>query len=72
MDEAEAKSRIDALEVRIAHQDRIIEELNTALTAQWKTIDGLTKQIERLADKMQQLDAGTAPSSADEAPPPHY
>lgn len=71
MDEAETGSRIDALEMRIAQQDRIIEELNAAVTGQWRKIDGLAEQIGRMADKMQQLDAST-PSQADEAPPPHY
>ena len=72
MDDAETMSRIDALEMRIAHQDRIIEELNAAVTGQWRTIDDLTTQIRRMADKMQQLDASTPSPAADEAPPPHY
>ena len=72
MGDAETMSRIDALEMRIAHQDRIIEELNAAVTGQWRTIDDLTTQIRRMADKMQQLDASAASPAADEAPPPHY
>jgi len=31
--------------VRIAYQDRIIEELNTSVTEQWRQIDDLTKQV---------------------------
>lgn len=64
-------ARIESLEARIAHQDRIIEDLNTAVTDQWKQIDALTKQIARMADRLQSMEQ-SAPSGAPEPPPPHY
>jgi len=48
MSEAETASRIVALEVRVAHQDRVIEDLNALVTEQWKQIDALAKQVERM------------------------
>jgi SlyX protein len=68
---ADIRARIEALEVRIAYQDRIIEDLNTSVTEQWRQIDNLTKQIERMADRLRQLD-DAPPSGEPEPPPPHY
>ena len=45
--------RIDTLETRLAHQDRMLEDLNATITAQWKEIEKLTRQIARLGDQMQ-------------------
>lgn len=65
-------TRIEALEVRIAHQDRIIEDLNNAVTDQWKQIDALTKQVARMADRLQRVEDSALPSDTPEPPPPHY
>jgi SlyX protein len=72
MSEADNSARIDALEMRIAHQDRIIEDLNTSVTAQWRQIDDLTKQIERMGQRLQQVEDNVPPSGESEPPPPHY
>jgi SlyX protein len=65
-------ARIEALESKVAYQERTIEELNGALTEQWKQIDQLTKQVDRLLDRIKRVEE-TAPSSpVDEPPPPHY
>ncbi|HEY6833207.1 MAG TPA: SlyX family protein [Pseudolabrys sp.] len=63
-------ARIDALEARVAHQDRTIEDLNETITAQWKEIEGLTRQIVRLGDQLQEV-RDRAPDGP-EPPPPHY
>jgi SlyX protein len=62
--------RIDALEAHIAHQDRTIEELNSALTGQWKQIEDLAYRVGRLTDELREFEssAGDGP----EPPPPHY
>jgi SlyX protein len=64
-------ARIEALETRIAHQERTIEDLNRSVTEQWERIDALTRQAERMAARLQQIE-GNVPSGEDEAPPPHY
>jgi SlyX protein len=63
--------RIEALEMRAAHQERIIEDLNQTITAQWQQIDRLTREIARLGDQIREAEAAAA-SSGPEAPPPHY
>jgi len=72
MNDAETvNTRIEQLETRIAHQDLTIEDLNKSVTAQWRQIDDLTKQVERMAARLQHVEANAAPGAA-EPPPPHY
>jgi SlyX protein len=71
MTDAATRARIEALETRIAYQDRTIEDLNTSVTEQWKRIDELSRQVGRMADRLQRVESN-APSGADEPPPPHY
>ena len=72
MTDAEALSRIEALETRIAHQERTIEILNTSVTEQWGQIDRLAKQVARMADRLQHVEDNVPSSDAPEPPPPHY
>jgi SlyX protein len=65
-------SRLEALEIRIAYQDEVIEELNKAVTAQWKEIDRLTRELAVLAERAAQAEQGTGTDPSDEPPPPHY
>lgn len=63
--------RIEALEMQAAHHDRAVEDLNATITAQWKEIDSLNRQLRRLSDQVAEIDAGNA-DGAPEPPPPHY
>ena len=72
MSEVEMSARIEALEVRIAYQDRTIEDLNSAVTAQWKQLDDLTKQVTRMADRLRNVEENAPSSGEPEPPPPHY
>jgi SlyX protein len=63
-------SRIDDLEMRVAHQEKMIGELNEVITAQWKKIDTLERQLKRLGEELSELDAGEAPAANQK--PPHY
>jgi uncharacterized coiled-coil protein SlyX len=62
--------RIDALESRLAYQDETIETLNQTITAQWKQIDMLSRQVAALSDRLEEA-ATQAPGPANERPP-HY
>ncbi|MEP2761222.1 MAG: SlyX family protein [Hyphomicrobiales bacterium] len=66
------KQSIDELEIRVAHQDRTMEELNEMFAAQWRTIDDMTRKIIFLENRLRSLEQDAdAPPSA-EPPPPHY
>ena len=45
--------RIDALEIRLSFQEETIEALNQTITAQWKQIDALTRQVAELKERLQ-------------------
>jgi SlyX protein len=62
-------SRLDTLEARFAQQEKVIADLNEVITAQWKQIDALGRQILQLREEYQNLDI---PRDRLEPPPPHY
>lgn len=64
-------ARIDALEIRIAHLDETIEALNTTITAQWKQIDALSREMLNLRERLEdaEMKSGAGPTHE---PPPHY
>ena len=68
MSQPDLDARIATLEMRTMHQDRVIEDLNDTITAQWKMIDSLARQITMLDDRMRE----GAGATSSEAPPPHY
>ncbi|NMA99659.1 MAG: SlyX family protein [Phyllobacteriaceae bacterium] len=70
MSEKNEDERLDALETRIAYQDRTIEELNVAITEQWKIIDQLSKRLTMMEDQVRSGSYIADPST--ERPPPHY
>ncbi|NKB21139.1 MAG: SlyX protein [Alphaproteobacteria bacterium] len=64
--------RLDTLEVRIAHQDQIIDELSQVSAKQWSEISGLNEQIDLLKNKLQELENGLTSPPDQDVPPPHF
>ena len=60
--------RMEELEIRLAHQERMITDLNEVITAQWKKIEALERRLQRLDEEVQALDGGDVPITK----PPHY
>jgi len=63
------ENRITELETKIAHQEKLLDELNEVVTGQWRDIDILKKKFVLLNEMIQQLD--TKNTEAD-VPPPHF
>ena len=63
--------RVEALEARVAFQERTIDDLDRTVTAQWTQIDALVHEMGRLNDRLQQTEDGGAAPPASEVPP-HY
>jgi SlyX protein len=68
----ELSDRLDALEVRFAHQEQTIDDLNAAITAQWKQIDALTETVTRLTQQVRGMENAGGEANVPEPPPPHY
>jgi SlyX protein len=64
------EKRIEELEARLAHQEKNIGDLNDVITAQWKKIDALERQLQRFSEELADMDAGEAPAANQK--PPHY
>lgn len=66
------KERLTELEVRVAFQEKTLQDLNEVVTRQQREIDRLAKELEAVKSRL----AGLAPSMVipqeDEKPPPHY
>jgi SlyX protein len=56
--------------MRLTYQDETIETLNQTVTAQWKQIDALSRQVAELSERVREAEAAR-PAPANE-PPPHY
>lgn len=62
------QNRLNALEIDITHQQKMLDELNEELIKQWKIIDKLVKENREIKES---LDSNIKPLS-EETPPPHY
>ena len=64
--------RLEALEFKIAHLERGLQELSDVVVRQQSDLERLQAQIKRLADRLLDLQQqARAPTDADEVPP-HY
>ncbi len=68
-DETTPVERLDALEVRIANQEQIIDELSEVTARQWSEIEALNGQIDYLKSKLHVLEDGIKNPPDKEAPP---
>ncbi|SOE00734.1 SlyX family protein [Caenispirillum bisanense] len=66
------EARLVDLEMRLAHHERMAEDLSDVIADQGRTIDRLTLQIRRLIERLLEVEAGGQGSPQDDKPPPHY
>jgi SlyX protein len=64
--------RIDTLEMRIAYQDQAIEDLNKVIVEQWSKLDQALARIDRLENRIMDVQGNAGSDGRDEPPPPHY
>ena len=69
-DPASLEARLTDLEIQSAHQDQVIEDLNTTITDQWKELDRLRRLVEKMAAMLEDLEADRPPPA--NRKPPHY
>jgi SlyX protein len=66
------EQRIIELEIKVSHQEVLIEELNQVIYEQQKTTDKLEASVARLVKKLQELLAANEESQLPHEKPPHY
>lgn len=66
------EQRLIELEGRLAHHERMAEEMSSVLFEQGRTIDILTVQVRRLTERLRTVEEGWDRSPQDDRPPPHY
>ena len=63
--------RIEALEFKVAHLERALQELSDVLYRQQREIDGMLELNRQLTSQLEQLEARGADADSVEIPP-HY
>lgn len=66
------QERLTELEGRLAHHERMTEDMSTVLADQTRAIDSLTLQFRRLTERVAEYESGGAGAPPDDQPPPHY
>jgi SlyX protein len=69
-DREDSATRIDRLESKITHVERLAEQLNEVVTEQGRQLDRLTKLAQRLAKLVESQELDRIQST--NAKPPHY
>lgn len=72
MSSDDLEQRVIELEMRLAHHERMAEDLSDVIAEQGRTIDRMTLQIRRLIERLLEVEAGGQRSPQDDRPPPHY
>ena len=65
-------SRLDAIEEKVAHLERALNELSDVVARQQKELDQATDRHQRLLDKLAAIESDWAPGAAADEKPPHY
>ena len=72
MNDTAINSRLEKLEERSAFQEHALDELSNALTDQWKLIEALRRDVQRLRDEIKSVEDNALQGGGREPPPPHY
>ena len=65
------EDRITELEIRIALQDDLLDELNRVVARQQQQLEWLAREVRQVQELQRNQDGGKPPSLMDEIPP-HY
>jgi len=62
--------RIDALEIIVAEQQKIIDDLSDMTAKQWNSHEKLKRELDRMTDQLQDLEENQSVPANQKAP--HY
>lgn len=66
------EARVVELEIRLAHHERMAEELSMVIAQQGRTMDMMAVRVQRLTERLREAESGWDRSPQDDKPPPHY
>lgn len=66
------QDRLAELEVRMAFQEKTIQELSDVIARQQREIDRLVRELETLKSQVRALAPSPVVGRDEETPPPHY
>ena len=68
------EDRLIDIETKLAHQELLLDQLNTVVTDQQQRIDQLTERCDSLLARMRSMgeSGGAEAGSPDDERPPHY
>lgn len=72
MSNSELLARIEALEIRLAHQDAAVDELTRAVLDKERQLRDLAESLQRLERQLRVALPSPVASRDEETPPPHY
>jgi SlyX protein len=65
-------TRLDQIEIKLAHLERSVTELNDVVIRQQQELDLLTARNRQLKQQLQSIEAGGTGLSEEFEKPPHY
>lgn len=66
------EERLVALEIKLAYQEDLLQELNSIVAQQQKQMRRLEETCKVLYERLQNLSAAAELNQSDNQPPPHY
>ncbi|WP_404801517.1 SlyX family protein [Bartonella apis] len=63
------KDRLTEVEIKLAEQERLVDELSSVLAEQWKTIDQMDKKLTVLTKRFLELEEQSQPDIPVTRPP---
>ncbi len=72
MNDSDIPARVEALEIRLAHQELAVDELTRSLLQQERQLAEQAETIRRLAAQLRAATPSLIATREEETPPPHY
>lgn len=72
MQDRDDAARLEDIELKLAYLERSNQELSDVVYVQQQALDRLEARLERLVDRLQNLEQRPRDYTSDEEAPPHY
>ncbi|QPO12793.1 SlyX family protein [Thalassospira sp. A40-3] len=72
MSHEETDTRINELEIQLAHMETVVTDLSDMIKKQWDRIDLLERQNKLMSSDIKRMIDFLRTAPEDDAPPPHY